>query len=87
MVGFLEEGLLRGQGQLCRRGSGGPGRSESMEGSERKPVGIGGTGCAHKVGWHPVVTVQESLGYDLSRYPIQSLDTCPTEATSASIPS
>ena len=48
MVGFLEEGRLRGQGRLCRRGSGGPGRSESREGSERKPVGIGGTGCAHR---------------------------------------
>lgn len=49
MVGFLEEGLLRGRGRLCRKGSGGPGRSESREGSERKPVGIGGTGCTH--GW------------------------------------
>ena len=49
VVGFLEEGLLRGRSQLCRKGSGGPGKSESREGGERKPTGTGGTGRAH--GW------------------------------------
>ena len=49
VVGFLVEGLLRGRGWLCRKGNVGPGRSESREGGERKPMGTGGTGRAH--GW------------------------------------